>query len=316
MGAVVHSNVGLMHATMAIFNAWCDRVPMLVLGATGPGDADQAPAVDRLDPHRAPTRARWCATTPSGTTSPAPRCRGVEALLRAHQIANTAPRGPVYVNLDAAMQEAKIARAAASRRCGAFRCRRAGARPPPALIEAAARPLAGAKHPVILAGRVSRAAANGWSERVALAEATQRRSSPTSRSARLSHRSSAAAAPPATGLCARSGRSRCAKPTWCSRSTGSISPARCKAAWGGGTRGRRNHPGLRRRAPAPRLEHGLPGPAAGRRLHAVRTPDVAVPLLLERSAAQGRRSRARRNDAAVSAGDRRSADPVARSPMR
>src|SRR3954466_845487 len=36
MGAVVHSNVGLMHATMAIFNAWCDRVPMLVLGATGP----------------------------------------------------------------------------------------------------------------------------------------------------------------------------------------------------------------------------------------------------------------------------------------
>ena len=39
MGAIVHSNVGLMHATMAIFNAWCDRVPVLVLGATGPVDA-------------------------------------------------------------------------------------------------------------------------------------------------------------------------------------------------------------------------------------------------------------------------------------
>src|SRR5437870_12819072 len=39
MGAVVHSNVGLMHASMAIFNAWCDRVPMLILGATGPWDA-------------------------------------------------------------------------------------------------------------------------------------------------------------------------------------------------------------------------------------------------------------------------------------
>src|SRR6476659_936144 len=25
MAAAVHSNVGLMHATMAIFNAWCDR---------------------------------------------------------------------------------------------------------------------------------------------------------------------------------------------------------------------------------------------------------------------------------------------------
>ena len=36
---IVHANVGLMHATMAIFNAWCDRVPMIVLGATGAVDA-------------------------------------------------------------------------------------------------------------------------------------------------------------------------------------------------------------------------------------------------------------------------------------
>src|SRR5205823_3687163 len=27
MAVALHSNVGLMHATMAIFNAWCDRVP-------------------------------------------------------------------------------------------------------------------------------------------------------------------------------------------------------------------------------------------------------------------------------------------------
>src|ERR1700739_866309 len=39
MAAAAHANVGLMHATMAIFNAWCDRVPMIVLGATGPVDA-------------------------------------------------------------------------------------------------------------------------------------------------------------------------------------------------------------------------------------------------------------------------------------
>src|SRR3981081_834127 len=30
--AAVHSNVGLMHGTMAIFNAWCDRMPVLLLG--------------------------------------------------------------------------------------------------------------------------------------------------------------------------------------------------------------------------------------------------------------------------------------------
>lgn len=39
MLVAVHSNVGLFHATMAIFNAWCDRMPMIVLGATGPVDA-------------------------------------------------------------------------------------------------------------------------------------------------------------------------------------------------------------------------------------------------------------------------------------
>ena len=39
MAAAVHSNVGLFHATMAIFNAWCDRMPVLILGATGPVDA-------------------------------------------------------------------------------------------------------------------------------------------------------------------------------------------------------------------------------------------------------------------------------------
>jgi len=35
MGAFLHSNVGLMHGSAGIFNAWCDRVPMMVFGATG-----------------------------------------------------------------------------------------------------------------------------------------------------------------------------------------------------------------------------------------------------------------------------------------
>ena len=53
MAAAVHSNVGLFHATMAVFNAWCDRMPVVIVGATGPVDAAQAPSLDRLDPHRA-----------------------------------------------------------------------------------------------------------------------------------------------------------------------------------------------------------------------------------------------------------------------
>src|SRR3954470_18764649 len=39
LAVALHANVGLMHATMAIFNAWCDRIPMLMLGGVGPIDA-------------------------------------------------------------------------------------------------------------------------------------------------------------------------------------------------------------------------------------------------------------------------------------
>ncbi|WP_233094847.1 thiamine pyrophosphate-binding protein [Pseudomonas simiae] len=39
MAVLVHANIGLQHASMAIFNAWCDRVPLLVLGGNGPIDA-------------------------------------------------------------------------------------------------------------------------------------------------------------------------------------------------------------------------------------------------------------------------------------
>jgi hypothetical protein len=39
MAAVVHDIVGLQHASMAVFNAFCDRAPVMVLGATGPMDA-------------------------------------------------------------------------------------------------------------------------------------------------------------------------------------------------------------------------------------------------------------------------------------
>src|SRR3977135_4270901 len=49
MAVALHSNVGLMHGTMALFNAFCDRVPMLVIGATGPLDAaERRPWIDWL----------------------------------------------------------------------------------------------------------------------------------------------------------------------------------------------------------------------------------------------------------------------------
>ncbi|MCI0816533.1 MAG: thiamine pyrophosphate-binding protein, partial [Chloroflexi bacterium] len=40
MAAFVHDIVGLLHASMAVFNAWMGRTGVLVLGATGPVDAN------------------------------------------------------------------------------------------------------------------------------------------------------------------------------------------------------------------------------------------------------------------------------------
>ncbi len=172
MGAVVHSNVGLMHASMAIFNAWCDRMPVLILGATGPWDAaKRRPWIDWI--HTASDQGALVRDYTKWDNQPASVPAAYEALLRAAQIANTAPRGPTYVNLDAALQEAKIGALPSLPDVKRHRA------PDPVLpaahlVEAAAKLLSGAKHPVILAGRASRSE-SGWKQRVALAEKLQAR---------------------------------------------------------------------------------------------------------------------------------------------
>src|SRR6266852_2587571 len=167
MVTAVHSNVGLMHATMAMFNAWCDRVPVIVLGATGPVDAaKRRPWIDWI--HTARDQGAIVRNYSKWDDQPASPTAAREALIRAAWIANTAPMGPVYINLDAEMQEAKLAEPLAPIDPARFM--------PPAdpaasaaLIEAAAAILKAAKHPLILMGRTTRSL-EGWNARVALAE--------------------------------------------------------------------------------------------------------------------------------------------------
>src|SRR5882757_8437565 len=109
MGAIVHSNVGLMHATMAIFNAWCDRAPVVLLGATGPVDAARRrPWIDWI--HTAKDQGALIRNFIKWDDQPASVAAAFEAVYRASLIARTAPCGPVYVCFDAAMQEAPLAK--------------------------------------------------------------------------------------------------------------------------------------------------------------------------------------------------------------
>ena len=170
MGVVLHSNVGLMHGSMAIFNAWCDRVPMLILGATGPWDAARRrPWIDWI--HTASDQGALVRDYTKWDNQPASVPAAYEALLRAAQMADTAPRGPTYINLDAALQEAKIGALPPLPDVARFR-------PPESVLpgdrslQEAAQLLSAARNPALLIGRVSRSL-QAWKARVALAEKLQ-----------------------------------------------------------------------------------------------------------------------------------------------
>ena len=100
---------------------------------------------------------------------PASAEAAVEAVLRADQITRTTPCGPVYICLDAEMQEAALDREVKIPPVARYRSAEAPAASAD-LVARVAKALRGAKFPVILAGRVSRRKAD-WERRVRLAEA-------------------------------------------------------------------------------------------------------------------------------------------------
>ncbi len=167
LAAILHSNVGLMHGSMAIFDAWCDRVPVLVLGATGPVDAARRrPWIDWL--HTAADQAALVRSFTKWDAQPASVKAAQEDLLRAWRITRTAPCGPTYVCFDAALQEARLPQLPALPDPHRY-APPASPAPSVADLHRAAQWLGQARNPVILAGRVSRSL-DGWHERVALAE--------------------------------------------------------------------------------------------------------------------------------------------------
>src|SRR5271170_2260348 len=172
IAAAVHSNVGLQHATMAMFNAWCDRMPVVVLGATGPVDAmHRRPWIDWI--HTARDQGALVRDYTKWDDQPASPGAAREAILRGTWIANTVPQGPVYINFDAELQEEKI-----SEQLPAIDIARymppVTTAAPTELVRQAAAMLKDAKQVLILAGRCSRDV-GAWNARVALAEALNAR---------------------------------------------------------------------------------------------------------------------------------------------
>ncbi|MBL75430.1 MAG: thiamine pyrophosphate-binding protein [Chloroflexi bacterium] len=107
MAAYVHNVVGLLHASMAIYNAWANRSSMLVLGGTGPMAADgRRPWIDWI--HTANVQGNAVRDFVKWDDQPASIGSSVESLIRGYQITTSAPEGPVYICFDVATQEEKI----------------------------------------------------------------------------------------------------------------------------------------------------------------------------------------------------------------
>ena len=107
MAAAVHNVVGLQHASMAIYNAWCDRLPVIVLGGTGPNDTvHRRPRIDWV--HTAVVQGNLVRDFVKWDDQPASVEAIPESFIRAYRLATTDPMGPVYVCYDADVQEKKL----------------------------------------------------------------------------------------------------------------------------------------------------------------------------------------------------------------
>lgn len=149
MAVFLHDQVGLQHATMALFNAYVDAVPMLVIGGSGPRDvARRRPWIDWIhsgSPESAVIRdvVKWDDEPASVEAIPL-------SLERAWRIATTPPMGPVYVALDILLQEADASHVAVP---AAPRHRPPPVTAPRAVVAELADALSAAAEPVLLVDR-------------------------------------------------------------------------------------------------------------------------------------------------------------------
>ena len=166
LAAACHGTVGLQHAAMAVYNAWCDRAPVIIFAGNRIDAELRRPGVewahavqDAVKPLR--DFVKWDAM-------PLSLQHFAEATVRAYKIATTPPMGPVVIVVDAELQEQAAEHTAEIPKYSATV-------PPQGdenALEEAAQWLVKAERPLIIADRLARTPA-GMQHLVDLAEALQ-----------------------------------------------------------------------------------------------------------------------------------------------
>jgi acetolactate synthase I/II/III large subunit len=170
MMVMAHSTVGLQHASMAIYNAWADRVPVYVVvgNINDPkwrrGDVEWG--------HSVQDAAAMVRDFTKWDDAPVSLSHFAESSVRAYKIAMTPPYEPVVIVADQTLQEEPMP--AEDRRTA--RIPKLSLSTPPAgdsgAVAEAAKMLVEAENPILVAGRAARTA-NGLKLLVELAETLQ-----------------------------------------------------------------------------------------------------------------------------------------------
>ncbi len=164
-----HGTVGLQHAAMAVYNAWCDRVPVIVVGGNDLDAAHRPPGVPTF--HSAQDINALVRDFTKWDDTPVSLQHFAQSFVRAYKIATTPPYGPVAISLDAGLQQEPIRPNSEKLYIPRF----VASAPPQGdtgAVREAARLLAGAERPVIVVDRAARTA-NGVALLVELAELLQ-----------------------------------------------------------------------------------------------------------------------------------------------
>jgi thiamine pyrophosphate-dependent acetolactate synthase large subunit-like protein len=165
-----HGTVGLQHAAMGIYNAWCDRVPVLVVGGNEMDAAHRPPGVPTF--HSAQDINALVRDFTKWDDTPVSAQHFAQSFVRMYKIATTPPYGPVMMSLDAGLQQEPVRDPGGEK---LYIPRFVPSSPPQGdsgAVKEAARLLANAEHPVIVVDRAARTP-NGIKLLVELAESLQ-----------------------------------------------------------------------------------------------------------------------------------------------
>src|SRR5215469_12588907 len=165
---MAHGTVGLQHAAMAVYNAYCDRVPVLIIGGNIMDATKRLSQVEWA--HSAQDAAAVLRDYVKWDDLPASLPHYAESAVRAYKLAMTPPYEPVLLVVDSELQERPVPENLQ------LRVPKMTLPAPPqgesAAVAEAARLLVGAENPAIIADRAARTPA-GVQLLIELAETLQ-----------------------------------------------------------------------------------------------------------------------------------------------